>query len=66
MSDYVNQQIDEMEFNKLKPQMIHLIATGDERWLHDIGYDRVERLLKTTENSFRKICLMFSLSLFPE
>ena len=52
MSDYVNRQIDEVEFNKLKPQMMHLITTGDERWLHDLGYDRVERLLKNYREQF--------------
>ena len=52
MSDYVNRQIDEVEFTKLKPQMMQLITTGDERWLHDLGYDRVERLLKNYREQF--------------
>ena len=52
MSDYVNQQIDELEFSKLKPYFLQLITTGNERTLQSIGLDRVERILKNYRDQF--------------
>ena len=52
MSDYVNQQIDELEFSKLKPYFLQLITTGNERTLQSIGIDRVERIIKKYRDQF--------------